>query len=136
MIKAFYLLTILAKKTHFGRIQNTPLLIVMITSDIKTSSQYTLVRLNLVFGIILIFCFNHGLLNTRPYMSHLKAKIKRPVFQKNSTKWEDRELYNVLLGFVYPAIVLPKRQFQITFRTKFKKICYEKYQNETTCCFI
>ena len=28
----------------------------------------------------------HGLLNTRPYMSHLKAKIKRPVFQKNSTK--------------------------------------------------
>ena len=27
-----------------------------------------------------------GLLNTRPYMSHLRAKIKRPVFQKNSTK--------------------------------------------------
>ena len=30
---------------------------------------------------------NHGLLNTRPYMSHLKFKIKRPVFQKNSAKW-------------------------------------------------
>ena len=29
---------------------------------------------------------NHGLLNTRSYMSHVKAKIKRPVFQKNSTK--------------------------------------------------
>ena len=29
---------------------------------------------------------NHGLLDTRPYMSHLKAKIKRPVFQKNATK--------------------------------------------------
>ena len=40
----------------------------------------------------------HGLLNTRPYMSHFKAKIKRPVFQKNSTKQEDRELYNVLLA--------------------------------------
>ena len=103
----------------FGRILNTPILIVRITYNIKTSSQYTLVRLNLVFGIILIFCFNHGRLNTRPYMSDLKAKIKRPVFQKNSTKWEDRELYNVLLGFVYPAIVLPKRQCQITFRAKF-----------------
>ena len=29
---------------------------------------------------------NHDLLNIWPYMSHLKAKIKRPVFQKNSTK--------------------------------------------------
>ena len=29
---------------------------------------------------------SHGLLNTRPSMSHSKAKIKRPVFQKNSTK--------------------------------------------------
>ena len=28
----------------------------------------------------------YGLLNTQPYMSHLKAKIKRLVFQKNSTK--------------------------------------------------
>ena len=26
----------------------------------------------------------HGLLNTRPYMSHLKSKIKRPVFRKLS----------------------------------------------------
>ena len=32
----------------------------------------------------------HGLLNTRPYMSHLKAKIKTSVFQKNSTKWRQR----------------------------------------------
>ena len=24
----------------------------------------------------------HGLVNTRPYMSHLKAKIKRPDFRK------------------------------------------------------
>ena len=28
----------------------------------------------------------HDLLNTRPYMSHLKAKIRRAVFQTNSTK--------------------------------------------------
>ena len=32
----------------------------------------------------------HGLLNTWPYMSHFKSKIKRPVFQKNSTKWGQR----------------------------------------------
>ena len=43
----------------FGRILNTPLPIVMITSDIKTSSQHTLVRLHLIFGIILFFWFNH-----------------------------------------------------------------------------
>ena len=41
-------------------------------------------------------------------MLHLKAKIKRPVFQKNSKK-ENRELYNVLLGFAYLAIFLPER---------------------------
>ena len=29
-----------------------------------------------------------GLLNTWPYMSHFKAKIKRPVFQKNSAKYK------------------------------------------------
>ena len=58
-------------------------------------------------------------LNTRPYMSHLKGKIKRPVFPMNSKKYEDRELYNALLGFVYPAIFFPKRQCQITFRIKF-----------------
>ena len=28
----------------------------MITSDVKTSSQHTLVGLNLVLGIVLIFC--------------------------------------------------------------------------------
>ena len=64
---------------------------------------------------------NYGLLNTWPYMSHLKVKIKRPIFQKNSTKQEDRELYNVSLGFVYSAIFLPKRPFQITFRIFFSK---------------
>ena len=37
-----------------ARILRRPLPIVMITSDIKTSSQNTLMGLNLVFGIILI----------------------------------------------------------------------------------
>ena len=61
MIDSFYLLGILAKNTihMFGRILRTPLPIVMITSDIKTSSQQTLVALNLVFGIILIFYLVH-----------------------------------------------------------------------------
>ena len=54
-------------------------------------------------------------------MSHLKAKIKRPVFQKDSTKLEDRELYNVLLGFVYSATFLPPKKCQVTSRTKLKK---------------
>ena len=31
----------------------------MIASDVKTSSQRTLVRLNFVFGIILTFCLVH-----------------------------------------------------------------------------
>ena len=61
MIDSFYLLGILAKNTKYmlGRILRTPLPIVMITSDIKTSSQQTLVALNLVFGIILIFYLVH-----------------------------------------------------------------------------
>ena len=35
---------------------------------------------------VVYFGLYHGLLNTWPYMSHLKAEIERPVFQKNSTK--------------------------------------------------
>ena len=46
-------------------------------------------------------------------MSHLKAKIIRPVFKKNPQS-EERDLYYVLVGFVYSAIVLPKKQNQIT----------------------
>ena len=63
MIDSFYLLGILAKNTleMFGRILRTPLPIVMNTSDIKTSSQQTLVALNLVFGIILIFTWSISL---------------------------------------------------------------------------
>ena len=57
MIISFYLLAILAKDTlyMFGRIMRAPLPIVMITSDIKTSSQHALVGLNLVFGINIMF---------------------------------------------------------------------------------
>ena len=36
----------------------------------------------------------HGLLNTRPYMSHLKAKIKSPVFRKFIVLWIYEILYN------------------------------------------
>ena len=43
----------------FGTILRTPLPIPMITSDIKTSSQHILVVLNLVFGIIIVFCLVH-----------------------------------------------------------------------------
>ena len=46
----------------FGTILTTPLPIVMITSDIKISSQHILVRLNLVFGIILIISLVHSTL--------------------------------------------------------------------------
>ena len=58
MINSFYLFAVLAKNNFymFGRILRTPLPIETITSDNKTSSQHTLVGLNLVFGIILIFC--------------------------------------------------------------------------------
>ena len=39
-------------------------------------------------------------------MSHLKAKIKRPVFQKEFDQVkEDRELYYVLVGFAPVCIM-------------------------------
>ena len=71
MVNSFYLLTILAKKNTlytFGRILKTLLPIGMIISNIKTSSQHTLVGLNLVFGIILIFCLVHFLYGTKQYI--------------------------------------------------------------------
>ena len=43
----------------FGTVLRTPLPIIMITSDIKTFSQHTLVVLNLVFGNIIVFCLVH-----------------------------------------------------------------------------
>ena len=46
----------------FGSTLRTPLPIVMISSDIKTSSQHTPIGLNLVFGIVLIFCLVHFIL--------------------------------------------------------------------------
>ena len=59
----FAMLTIFSQTKNtlymFGRILNTPLPAGMITSDIKTSSQHTLVGLNLVTGTILIFCSVH-----------------------------------------------------------------------------
>ena len=68
MVNSLYLLTIFTKNTlyMFGRILNTSLPIVMITSDIKrfyaSSSQHTLVGLNLILGTILIFRSIHFIL--------------------------------------------------------------------------
>ena len=54
-------------------------------------------------------------------MSHLKVKIKRPVFQKNSTKWGQRFVLCVS-WIVYSGIFLPKKQNQITFKTMLKTL--------------
>ena len=43
--------------------------------------------------------FNHGLLKTRPYMSHPNAKNKEASYLKEVK--EVRGLYDVLPGFVY-----------------------------------
>ena len=65
----------------------------------------------------------HFLLNTRPYMSNLKAKIKRQVFQKNSTKKEDRELYNVLfVDLCIQLFFFPKDHVKSHSEQNFKKI--------------
>ena len=60
-------------------------------------------------------------------MSHLKAKMKRPVFPRQS---EDRDLYYVLVGFMYSAIFLRKRQNQITFRTMLKNFKMKNIKNK------
>ena len=39
---------------------------------------------------------------------------------KRTWQSEDRDLYSVLVGFVYSAIFIPKRQNQITFRAMLK----------------
>ena len=72
-------------------------------------------KADFVFTLSVAHLTEHG----RPYMSHLKAKIKRPVFQRTRQS-KDRDLYYALVGFVYSAILLPKRQNQITFRTMLK----------------
>ena len=54
----------------------------------------------------------------RLYISHSKAKIKRPVFQKNSTKWGQR--FVLCLSWVCVFRYFSSRQYQITFRTMLK----------------
>ena len=46
-------------------------------------------------------------------------KLRGQLF-KRTWQSEDKSLYYVLVGFVYSAIFLPKRQNQITFRTMLK----------------
>ena len=51
---------------------------------------------------------NHGLLNTRPYISHLKAKFKRPVFQKNLTKQRTESCIMCFLNLCIQLFFFPK----------------------------
>ena len=52
---------------------------------------------------------------------HICRPKLRGQFFKTTWQSEDRDLYYVLVGFVYWAIFLPKKQNQITFRTMLKK---------------
>ena len=82
---------------------------------------------------ILLIGLADDLLNTRSYMSHLKAKIKRPVFQKNVKV--DRELLELLLEFACKSF----SYFSMSnhFQENIKKILIlEILKNETTCCSI
>ena len=64
---------------------------------------------------------------SRPWPTKIHGRIchiwrpkLRGQFFKRTRQSEDRDLYYVLVGFVYSAIFLPKRQNQITFRTMLK----------------
>ena len=58
----------------------------LLTLKLCLHDRTLLVALELHLFMQLSMHKSHGLLNTWPYMSYLKAKIKRPVFQKNSIK--------------------------------------------------
>ena len=51
---------------------------------------------------------------------HIWRPKLRGQFFKETRQSEDRDLYYVLVGFMYSAIFLPKRQNEITFRTMSK----------------
>ena len=59
---------------------------------------------------------------TQPYMSHLKAKIKRPVFQKNSTKQEDREFVMCYLDLCIQLFSYPKDNVKSLSGQNFKNV--------------
>ena len=59
---------------------------------------------------------------TQPYMSHLKAKIKRPVFQKNSTKQEDREFVMCYLDLCIQLFSFPKDNVKSLSGQNFKNV--------------
>ena len=56
----------------------------------------------------------------RGRICHIWRTKLRGQFFKRTRQSEGRVLYYVLVGFVYSAIFLPKRQNQITFRTMSK----------------
>ena len=76
--------------------------------------------------ILIYLGLDHGLLKyTAVYVTfegqNYKASVSKELDKVRT------EICIVLVGFVYSAIFLPKRQNQITFKTMFKKFKYEKY---------
>ena len=76
--------------------------------------------------ILIYLGLDHGLLKyTAEYVTfegqNYKASVSKELDKVRT------EICIVLVGFVYSAIFLPKRQNQITFRTMLKKFKYEKY---------
>ena len=57
-----------------------------------------------------------------PYMSHLNTKIKRPVFQKNSTKKRTQCCLMCYLDLCIQLFVSPKDNFKSLSEQNFKKI--------------
>ena len=57
-----------------------------------------------------------------PYMSHLNTKIKRPVFQKNSTKKRTKSCIMCYLDLCIQLFFSPKDNFKSLSEQNFKKI--------------
>ena len=68
-------------------------------------------------------------------MSHLKAKIKRSVFQKNSTESEDRE-FMCYLNLCIQLFFFPKDNVKSLSGQNFKNVNIKNNENETTCSSI
>ena len=71
---------------------------------------------------MIVCIFWHDLLNTRPYMSHLKAKIKRPVFQKNSQSKRTESCMMCYSDLCIQLFFYPKDYVKSLSKQNFKKI--------------
>ena len=65
---------------------------------------------------------SHGLLNTRPYMSHLNAKIKRPVFLKTQQSKRTESCIMCCLNLCIQLFFSPKDNVKSPSEQNFKKI--------------